>query len=156
MSTRTAALALLAVAVAACSPRRIPGTEIRATDDTMAIYDVVRAYGAAMTKEDVKGVLALVAPDYFDTAGTPDPADDVNAGALENALASDFAKIDDLRLELTVRDIRVEGDRAFAEVFYDAWYRVQTQQGPVPRHDSDLHRIAFRKVEKSWKIVSGL
>jgi ketosteroid isomerase-like protein len=157
MPTRSAALTVLALAALACAPRRIPGTEIRETADTRAIFDSVRTYGQAMQEEDVKGVLALVAPDYFDTSGTPDPVDDMDAARLADAIRSDFDHVEGLRLELTIRDIRVEGDRGFAEVFYDAWYRVQTPQGTIPRRDSDLHRISFRRVQKGdWKIVSGL
>ena len=156
MPTRSVAFAALALLAVACSPRRIPGTEIRETDDTRAIFDAIHVYAKAMQAEDTKGVLALVAPDYFDTAGTQDPVDDVDAARLESSLQADFDRVETLKLDLTIRDIRVEEGRGYAEIFYDAFYRVQTPQGAVPRHDSDLHRIAFRKTEGSWKIVSGL
>lgn len=157
MITRPAALTLLALAILACSPRLIPGTEIRETSDTRAIFDAVHAYATAMQQEDVKGVLALVAPDYFDMAGTPDPVDDIDSARLGEAIRTDFEQVEGLHLELTIRDIQVEGDRGFAEVFYDAFYRVQTPQGAIPRRDSDLHRIAFRKIQDGqWRIVSGL
>jgi ketosteroid isomerase-like protein len=156
MPTRTVALAALAFLAVACAPRRIPGTEIRETPESRAIYDVVRSYAQAMQDENAQAVLALVAPDYFDTAGTPDPADDVDGARLAGAIRADFEQIEGLKLDLTIRDIRVEGDRGFAEVFYDAWYRVQTAQGTIPRRDSDLHRIALRKADGAWKIVSGL
>jgi ketosteroid isomerase-like protein len=156
MPTRTVALAALAVLSVACAPRLIAGTEIRETPETRAIYDVVRTYAQAMQEENTQRVLALVAPDYFDTAGTPDPADDVDGARLAGAIRSDFEQIEGLKLDLTIRDIHIEGDRGYAEVFYDAWYRVQTPQGIIPRRDSDLHRISFRKAEGTWKIVSGL
>jgi ketosteroid isomerase-like protein len=156
MPTRTVALAALAFLSVACAPRLIAGTEIRETPETRAIYDVVRTYAQAMQEENTQGVLALVAPDYFDTAGTPDPADDVDGARLAGAIRKDFEQIEGLKLDLTIRDIRIEGDRGYAEVFYDSWYRVQTPQGIIPRRDSDLHRIAFRKADGDWKIVSGL
>jgi hypothetical protein len=153
-----AALVLgLALLAAACSPRRIPGTEIRETRDTRAVFDAVEAYRNAMQKRDAPSVLALVAPDYFDTSGTPEPDDDVDLGLLEKRLPEDLAKVDAMRLELTVRRIAVTDDRAQAEIFFDAWYRVKTPGGSVvPRRDSDVHRMQLRRVEGAWKFTSGL
>ena len=56
-----------------CSPKRIPGTEIEDTGDNRAVYEVVRAYQKALEGRDAAAILALVSPDYFDAAGTPDP-----------------------------------------------------------------------------------
>ena len=76
-----ASLALATLAAVGCSPRRIPGTDIESTADTRAVYDVVQAYRQAMEKRDAAAVLALVAPNYYDTAGTPEPADDLDRAA---------------------------------------------------------------------------
>jgi hypothetical protein len=154
--TRPTALALAVLALA-CSPRRIPGTQIRDTPDTRAIYDAIAAYRDAMQKRDPAAVLALVAPDYFDNGGTADPADDVDRAMLEQRLPADLSKLDTLRLDLTLRRIEVKGDRAEAEVFFDAWYRVKTPSGGVvPRRDSDVHRMHLRRIEGAWKFTSGL
>ena len=66
-----------ALALAACVPPRIPGTEIEDTSENRAVYEVIREYGAAMQRKDAAAVLALVSADYFDDAGTPDPSDDL-------------------------------------------------------------------------------
>jgi hypothetical protein len=158
MNPRTAALAL-AVALAAaagCSPKRIPGTQIESTPDTRAVLDVVRSYRQALEKRDVPGVLALVAPTYFDTAGTSDPADDLDRAGLEAALAQDMGRAEGVRVDFTVRKIEVAGDDAEAELFYETYYRVQTPGGPVPRRDADIHRMKLKKLAGEWKIVAGL
>jgi len=147
-----AALALLA----ACAPRLIPGTDIRDTHDNRAVYDVVRAYQQALERRDAPAILALVAPDYFDNAGTPDPSDDIDRARLEKTLPADLAKLEGVRLDVTMRNIQVQGDNAIAEVFYETYYRVETPAGPVPRRDSDVHQIHLRKIEGAWKITSGL
>lgn len=153
-ATLVFALALLA---SACSARRIPGTEIRETPDTRAVFDAVEAYRNAMQKRDAASVLALASRDYFDTSGTPEPEDDVDFTVLEKRLPEDLAKVDAMRLELTVRRIAVTDDRAQAEIFFDAWYRVKTPAGGVvPRRDSDVHRMLLRRVEGAWKFTSGL
>jgi hypothetical protein len=156
MTFRTMLLAVAAVAAVGCSPRRIPGTEIKDTRDTRAVYDVVQSYRQALEKRDAAAVLALVAPSYFDTAGTPQPEDDMDRGQLEASLAKDLARAEGVKEEFTVRKIEVSGDDAFAELFFDSYYRVQTPSGPVPRKDSDVYRLRLHRIEGAWKIVSGL
>jgi hypothetical protein len=156
MTIRTALIALATLAAAGCSPRRIPGSNIESTPDSRAVHDVVQAYRQAMEKRDADAVLALVAPRYFDTAGTPDPADDLDRAGLEAALVKELARAEGVKLDITIRKIEIAGDEAQVELFYDSYYRVQTPGRVVPRRDSDIHRIKLQKIEGVWKIASGL
>jgi hypothetical protein len=156
MNVRTALIAAAAVFAAACAPRLIPGTEIRSTADTRAVYDVVMKYREALEKRDVPGILALVAPTYYDTAGTPDPADDLDRARLEASLAQELTKTDSVKADFTMRRIEVSGDEAQAEVFYDTYYRVKTATTTVPRRDSDVQRLKLKRIDGQWKFVSGL
>lgn len=156
MNLRSAAAALLALLVGACAPRLLPGTAIEDNSTTRPVYEVIRAYGDAMQRRDAAAVLALAAPDYYDTAGTPGPEDDLDRAGLERALAADLGKIDSLKLDLGVKKIEVRGAEAFAEIYYDGYFRVVTAGGAVPKRESDLHRMQFKKVGKDWKIASGL
>lgn len=157
MTNRLALAAVLAVAVSACSVKRIPGTEIPDTKQNRAVYDVVDEYVRAMNKRDANAVLALVSPDYFDDAGTPDPSDDLDREHLEKALVQDLSKVETERLAVTLRKIEVTDGTAYAEIFFDNYYRVQTPSGTaVPRRDSDVHRIRLKKIEGQWKIYAGL
>ncbi len=145
---------LLALALA-CAPRLLPGSDIRDNADTRAIASVLEAYRQAMEKRDAKAVLDLVTDDYFDTSGTPDPADDVDREGLEQRLG-ELSKVSMLRLQLTLRSIQVKDGTAQAEVFFDQYYRVTTPNGPVARHDADVHRMELKKVGGVWKFTSGL
>jgi hypothetical protein len=157
MTIRLALLALAVVAATAgCSPKRIPGTQLESTADSRAVYDVVQAYRQGLEKRDAAAVLALVAPTYFDTAGTSDPSDDLDRAGLEAALAQDMARAEGVRVEFTVRKIEIAGDEAEAELFYESYYRVQTPGGQVPRRDSDISRMKLRKLGGQWRIVAGL
>jgi len=160
MNLRSVLAAVVLVAfqapLAACAPRLLPGTSIQDTSETRPVYEVIRAYGDAMQRKDAAAVLALVAPDYFDSAGTPGPEDDMDRAALERSMATDLAKVDSFKLDLGVKKIEVRGAEAFAEIFYDGYFRVVTAGGAVPKRESDLHRMQFRKVGKDWKIASGL
>jgi hypothetical protein len=149
-------LPVIALLLAACGPRLLPGTDIHDTRDTRAIAGVLQSYRQAMEKRDAQAILGMVAPDYFDTAGTPNPDDDVNRAELERGLPQYLEKLDAVRLELSVRKIEVKGDTAEAEVFYDEWYRVKTATGVVPRRDTDIHRMQLRKVNGAWKFTRGL
>lgn len=152
-----ARLALLAAAAAvACSPQKIPGTEIDSTNDTRAVYAVVQQYREALERRDVPAVLALVAPGYYDQVGTPDPADDLDRAGLEAALNADLPKAESLKVDFTMRRIDVSGDEAQAEIFFDSFYRVKTNTVSVPRRDSDVHRLRLKRLDGQWRFVAGL
>jgi ketosteroid isomerase-like protein len=153
---KTTRLALLLALSAACAPSLLPGTDVKETKDTRAIYDVIQKWVDAMNARDVPAVLGVVAPDYFDDAGTPDPADDLDRGKLEKALGEDLARVEGSKLAVTIRRIDPTGDAATAELYYDSYYRVQTPSGPVPRRDSDVYRLKLKREGGAWKITSGL
>lgn len=153
---RRLTLPLALLVAAACSPRLIPGTTIRDTKDNRAVYEVVDAYVRAMNKRDPAAVLALVAPDYFDDAGTPEPEDDIDHERLVKVLPEDMKRLETERLAVTVRDIEVQDGAAFAEIFFDNYYRVETPAGAIPRRDTDVQRIRMKKIGGQWKIVAGL
>ncbi len=149
-------LALLLALAAACAPRLLPGTDVKETSDTRAIYDVIQKWVTAMNARDVPGVLAVVSADYFDDAGTPDPSDDLDRGRLEKALTEDLARVEASKLGVTIRRIDVDPPNATAELYYDSYYRVQTPAGAMPRRDSDVYRLKLKKEAGGWKIAAGL
>lgn len=154
--TNRLALPLALLLATACAPKLIPGTAIRDTNENRAVYDVIDEYVRAMNKRDPAAVLALVAPDYFDDAGTPEPEDDIDHERLEKTLPQDMKRLETERLAVTMRDIEVQDGAAFAEIFFDNYYRVETPAGAIPRRDTDVHRIRLKKVAGRWKIVAGL
>jgi len=146
----------LLVLLAACAPSRIPNTEVPDTRENRAVYEVIRQYSEALRKKDAAAILLLVAPDYYDGSGTPDPGDDVTRAILEQNLASDLSKVESVMIDMGVKKIEVIGDEARAEVFYDAAYRVVTRGGPVAKRPSDINQMRFRKLNGAWKIIAGL
>lgn len=154
--TNRLALPLSLVLAIACTPARIPGTDIADTRENRAVFDVIDEYVRAMNKRDPAAVLALVSADYFDDAGTPDPGDDLDRERLEKALETDLKRVETEKLAVSLRKIEVQDGAAFAEIFYDNYYRVQTPAGAIPRRDSDVHRIRLKKVDGKWKITAGL
>jgi ketosteroid isomerase-like protein len=155
-ASRALAAAALLAYLAACSPRRIPGTEILDNADTRAIVAVIEQYQAAAEKRDPAAVLALVSTRYFDDAGTPDPVDDLDYAGLSRALPEDLARLSGVRMEIKVTDIKVDGDKAQAFVRFDARYRVATRSGEVAKTQNDVNRLSFAREQGTWKITSGL
>lgn len=153
---RLTVLAAGAALALACAPSYLPGTEIKDTAETRAIATLLETYRQAVEKRDVEAILALTTPDYFDNAGTVEPADDVNREMLATRL-EELQKVSDVRLRLAVRGIEVEKrDEARAEVTFDQYYRVQTANGLVARHDNDIHRMTMKKVDGKWLFTGGL
>jgi ketosteroid isomerase-like protein len=151
----TRRLALLLVLALGCAHRRSPSSDIKATPETRAVGAALETYRQAMESRNAQAVLALTTDDYFDDGGTPGPEDDVTRAGL-TAQLEDLPKLESLKLRLSVRAIDVKGDRATAEVFFEAWYRVKTLAAVVPRHDGDVHRMTLRKVGGHWRFQSGL
>jgi ketosteroid isomerase-like protein len=147
---------LAALALAACSRHRIPGTEIPDNLDTRAIVAVIDQYRQAVEARNAAAVLALVAPSYFDDAGTPDPADDLDREQLARALPRHFEQLTAMRLGIGVKEVVVQGDRATANVFYDSHFRVATKGGEAAKSSSDVAQMRFVREGGQWLVASGL
>lgn len=148
---------LLAVStVVGCAGRRIPGTDIPDNADTRAIVTVIDAYRRAAEHRDADGVLALVSQKYFDDAGTPDPADDIDYQQLKKRIGDDFKNVAALRLDIAVKTVNVDGNQAAAVVYYDEHYRIATRAGEVAKQANDTHRMRFTREGEAWRFVSGL
>jgi hypothetical protein len=154
----TAALLALALGATACAGARLPGTDIRSTPETRGVFDTLGAYRDALEKRDAGAVLALVAPDYYDPAGTPEPGDDLDRAGLELQLTKDLAALESIKVSMTLRRIDLDAERAGAqaEVFFEQYYKVHTPSGLVPRRDADVQRFRLKRVGERWLFVSGL
>jgi ketosteroid isomerase-like protein len=145
----------LAVALTGCAARRIPGTDIEDTKDTHAILDVVEQYRSALEHRDAAKILQLVSEDFKDNAGTPLPADDLDYATLKQKLPERLARLDDVKVDLNVRKINVEGDVASVIYYFNTRYRVP-KLSTKPVIEGDLQQMWLKRVDGNWRIVSGL
>jgi ketosteroid isomerase-like protein len=152
-------LALCAVfLLAACAPKRIPGTELEDTDDTRAILAVMERYRAALEARDAKAIQALVSPKFKDDGGTAeDPSDDLTAATLEPHLQALFQKLQNPKVDFNVRRVEVREDEDVARAIYywNASWRMPGLNAR-PQQDSELEQMLFQKVDGEWKILSGI
>lgn len=151
-------LALCAVFfLAACAPKRIPGTELEDTGETRAILSVMEKYRAALEARDAKAIQAMVSPKFRDDAGTPDdPADDLTADNLQAHLQALFQKLQNPKVDFNVRRVEFrEDDVALAIYYWNASWRMPGLNAR-PQSDSELEQMVFQKVDGEWKILSGI
>jgi hypothetical protein len=147
---------LLVLAAAACSQATLAGTSIPATDQNRAVLGVFRQYHDALEARDPTAILALAAPNYYDVGDTTRGVPPTDFATLQKRLPKDFEKVNGIRLEATVKDIQVDGDKAHLDYFQVLRYAIATPNGEVWKSESDDARMRFVKVSGAWKIASGL
>jgi len=148
--------AILALSLVHCAPRRIPGTEIDDTSDTREILTLMDKYRQAVEAKNADGVIALLDPSFDDDAGTSTPEDDVNYESIKQRLPEQFAQMEEVKLDLTVKKINLQRDgTALAVYSYASSYKLP-KIAPKPVNDSDLDQMVLKRVDGKWKIVSGI
>lgn len=155
MSLRPALALSFVLALAACGPRYIRGTQIEDTDDTRAILQLMERYRAALEARDARGIQALLAPGFRDDAGTEDPSDDLTAQNAGTLLPQRLSKLADVHVELDVRRVEVSGEDAQAIYYWKAQYKLP-RLNPKPQSESELEQMVFQRVGGTWKILSGI
>ncbi|MFZ5469837.1 MAG: DUF4440 domain-containing protein [Myxococcota bacterium] len=148
-------VSLFALVAIGCTPRRIPGTDLEDTEETRAILDVMEKYRAAVEARDAPGVLALVSESFADNAGTPALDDDRDFKRLREELPQDLSRVNDVRLEITVRKVEVSDTSARAIYTYSSSFRMPGLVSK-PQNDSEIKEMTFLRVGDTWKITSGI
>ena len=151
---RPARLPFLGLVLAAlgCATTKIPGTEIEETSDSRAIIGVLSKYNAALDAQDAAAILALVDASFYDDAGTLTPEDDLDYNGLKAKLPVLLQKLQDVRARITVKTMRIEGDRASVVYTYAVTYRI----GQKTQTDTDIKQMEFKRVNGVWKITKGV
>lgn len=154
------AVALTAVTLTslACTPKKIPGTELDDNDDTRAILDVMEKYRVALEKRDSQAIISLADESFKDDGGSANPDDDYNYQDLYTKLPDTLKRLGDIRLELNVRKIELSEDTSSARATF-----TYTQSYLMPglqskkQSDTEIKQMIFKKSgDNTWKIVSGV
>jgi len=151
-------LPLLAAVVAlclGCAARRIPGSDIEDTPDTRAILGVLEQYRAALEARDANKILQLVSEQFKDNGGTASPEDDLDYAALRRVLPERLARLEDVKVDFSVRRVVVEKDTASVIYYYNTHYRLPRLTTKVV-NEGDLEQMVLRKVGGTWKILTGI
>jgi hypothetical protein len=147
--------ALVATLAASCAAHKIPGTEIDDTDDTRSLLALIDRYRTAVEQRDAAAITRLVAPDFQDDGGTPQADDDLDTRNLLEALTARFARIANVRLDVDVREVKVEKSTASAVYYYTLRYETPGLSDKT-QSASEIKRMEFRRVDGEWRITSGI
>lgn len=152
---RNLAVVLTLLLAAACSHNTIAGTNIPDEPETRALLDVLNKYKEGMEERNAQALLALTAPSYYDTSRINRPID---YAALQKELPADLGKLAGVRLEMTIKDVKVDGQKANVDFFQVLRYAVRLPDGSEKWQpaQSDDARMKFVQAGGVWKIASGL
>lgn len=151
-------IVLIALALTACTPKRIPGTDLFDTVDNRAILDVIERYRIGVQRQDVPAVVSLLSRDFFDDGGSADPSDDMNYQNSPKVIGDRYKKLADVRLDITVRKLDVKPNNAEALVTYtyQLVFTMPSYSSKV-QSEGDQKQMHLKKdSEGKWKIVSGI
>jgi len=164
---------VLVVFVASCASARIPNTDLPDTSENREIVGVVERYRRAVEQRDVRTLLALAAPTYFEDSGTPQGDDDYGYEGLRRLLSVWAEEVREVRYEMRYRRVTFEreGQRVLVDYTYTGSFTlnrpvVETRsnvygrerlslagldpaRGPndVEEHESWFRRVADNRIE---------
>ena len=147
---------LALAALAACSHNTIPGTNVRDDPQNRAVLQVLASYKEAMEARDANALLSLAAPGYFDKGDPARPSEAHDLEGLRKSVPRDFNGVRALKLDIDIRNLKIEGDRAQVDFFGVMRYAVALPNGEKWFTESDDQRMKFVKVDGDWKISSGM
>ena len=151
-------VAVALIALAACKPALIPGTNVEDTEENRKVIDLLGKYRTAIMSRSPDQVVGLCAKDYFEDNGTPDQGDDYGIDRLRQKLTADFAKTKEVQLELVVQQIEHPKDTGTVKVAYRYNERalVAFPAGEKWISLTDVNRIVLRESDTGYLIQSGL
>ena len=154
----TAAVAAV-LALCACEPKVIPGTQIKDTPETRALASLVNEkYRRAMELRDAEAILSMASPRFHESNGTGTPRDDYNFDGLKKRLADKFKRLKAVTLEIVLIDIDVAEDGLKATVKYHYFLKYLVQYPNEERWEtqSEDAQMLFALENGEWKVTSGL
>ncbi|MBI5542530.1 MAG: hypothetical protein HY901_01475 [Deltaproteobacteria bacterium] len=152
-----AVLLCTAPAMVGCTPRLIPGTEIRDTTDTRQILDLVAAYKAGLEGRNVDAVMRTVSKSFFESSGTPEGEDDYDYAGLEQKLRKWAEATKVVRAGIEVKQILVEDSKARVQYFFDVNYQIFGPESTLQwKRETDTKEMSLKREGGAWRIVSGI
>ena len=153
---RPALAALCGLALAACAPSLIPGTNIADNKEDRAVLDVLSQYQQAAQALDPDGILQLASPRYFDKSYMDRGRSPIDYAHLQKTLTDKFGRLKSLKMEITPKELAVNGDEARVDYFLVMHFSVVEPQGEKWFSESDDERMTLAREDGHWKVVAGL
>lgn len=150
--------ALIAIALCACTAKKIPGTDIDDTGETRLILDVMTKYRTALEARNSEAIIKLFDPAFRDDGGSSTPDDDLDFASAPAKLPARLQKLDDVRLDITVRKVEFDEREENVKVTYTYSMSFRTPQfSSKTQTETDIKQMYLRRAGKQeWKITSGI
>jgi|APLak6261678615_1056124.scaffolds.fasta_scaffold01351_2 hypothetical protein len=158
MRTLLLSVAVLALALTGCAPKKIPGTELDDTSDTRAVIDVMQKYRAAFETKNIDALSKMVDESFRDDGGSSSPDDDLDYATFAPKLSARMAKVSDLKLDVTVRRIEFDTENKVARVTYSYQLSFKMPEySSRTQSENDIKQMLLKRVgDQDWKITSGI
>jgi ketosteroid isomerase-like protein len=157
------AASLTLLFVAACggqylnSPVLDDDARIRRSPESEAVAIVIEEYARALDAMDIDAIRSIVSTDYYENAGTTDTTtDDFGYAELTTMFATLLEHIEEMDIDIAIRDLVVEDDAADVLLVYTMRVRYTVTESAHWETERDVNRIQLRNEEGNWRIVSGL
>ncbi|MDP3273961.1 MAG: hypothetical protein Q8Q09_02120 [Deltaproteobacteria bacterium] len=103
---------------AGCATTRIPNTDVVDSEENRELIAVAERYRHAVEQRDVRALLAMAAPNYFEDSGTPAGDDDYGIDGLRLLLSSWADSVREIRYECRYRRVTRTEDGNHASIDY--------------------------------------
>ena len=134
---------------------RHPG--VKASPLNKEVVSVLDAYQAAMVSKDSKALGELVAVDFLEDMGTPDPSDDFGGRDEVVRRAEDrFSKIGELHMNLQLKEVTSDRDTVRARYAVQMRFRYKMPAGDGWERLDDVEELVLVRRDGKLKILSGL
>ena len=140
-----------------CSGKRIPGLEFELADtpDHRALVSIVEKFRTAFEAKDVPGIKALASKRFYEDSGNPETDDDYAYGGLEEHFDKHFDRVKKVQLTITLKDVRVDKDKAEVDYRYVTRYLMDLPAGEKWQVTDEINQIELIKEGENWKVISG-
>lgn len=160
---RTLLALSLSLSLSACAAARIPNTDVADTRENQEVIQFAERYRRAVEQRDVRTLLTLAAPNYFEDGGTPTGDDDYGIDGLRRLLSTWSDTVREVRYECRYHRVNIseDGQRASVDYTFTGSFTlvrtpVQVPEGMLPpaesvfRTDPARAEQSNRDARESW------
>jgi hypothetical protein len=122
---------LAASVLPSCFLTNIPNTDIPDTHENREVVEFAERYRHAVEQRDIRTLLAMAAPNYFEDAGTPQGDDDYGYDGLRRVLGVWSDTVREIRYEMRYRRVAFENDGQRALIDYTYTGSFTLMRAPV-------------------------
>ncbi len=146
--------------LSACKPSLLPLSSVSNTAENRAVMQLMDQYKNAIEHHSVAEVMALVAPDFYESSGTDHAKDDYGYSQLEQKLQKAFARVKNLTLRYHVQKIERKDDQVSVYYYFNEHILADFPVGEEWMAGNDVNRLVLRIKNKAqgggYEILSGL